>query len=80
VFRMTLRQGLRLTLIGLGAGIIASLACTQFLRGMLYGVTATDWFTFAFVAFALALVALAACVIPAQRAASVDPIKALHTE
>jgi ABC-type lipoprotein release transport system permease subunit len=47
---------------------------------MLYGVTATDWFTFAFVAFALALVALAACVIPAQRAASVDPIKALHTE
>jgi predicted permease len=80
VFRMTLRQGLRLTMIGLGAGIIVSLACTQFLRGMLYGVTATDWLTFAFVAVALALVALAACVIPAQRAASVDPMKALHTE
>jgi ABC-type lipoprotein release transport system permease subunit len=47
---------------------------------MLYGVAATDWFTFAAVAVALTLVALAACLIPAQRAASVDPMQALHTE
>jgi predicted permease len=80
VFRQTLRQGLRLTLIGLAAGVVVSLACTQFLRGMLYGVAATDWITFAFVAAALALVALAACLIPAWRAASVDPMQALHTE
>jgi len=80
VFRQTLRQGLRLTLIGLAAGVAISLACTQFLRGMLYGVATTDWFTFAAVAVALALVALSACLIPAQRAASVDPMQALHTE
>jgi ABC-type antimicrobial peptide transport system permease subunit len=80
VFRQTLRQGLRLTLIGLAVGVAISLACTQFLRGMLYGVAATDWFTFAAVAVALTLVALAACLIPAQRAASVDPMQALHTE
>jgi ABC-type antimicrobial peptide transport system permease subunit len=80
VYRQTLRQGLRLTLIGLAAGVIVSLACTQFLRGMLYGVAATDWFTFAAVAVTLSLVALAACLIPARRAASVDPMQALHTE
>jgi predicted permease len=80
VFRQTLRQGLRLTLIGLAAGVIASLACTRFLRGMLYGVAATDWLTFSAVAAALALVALAACLMPAWRASSVDPMQALRTE
>ncbi|HTW81581.1 MAG TPA: ABC transporter permease [Terracidiphilus sp.] len=80
VFRQTLRQGLRLTLIGVAAGVVASLACAQFLRGMLYGVAVTDGLTFAAVAAALALVALAACLIPAGRAASVDPMQALRTE
>ncbi|MGB6724316.1 MAG: ABC transporter permease [Terracidiphilus sp.] len=80
VFRQTLRQGLRLTLIGLAAGLACSLACTRFLRGMLYGVAATDWLTFAAVAVALALVALAACLIPAGRAASVEPMQALRSE
>jgi predicted permease len=80
VYRQTLRQGLRLTIIGLAAGVLVSLACTQFLRGVLYGVAATDWLTFSAVAVALALVALAACLIPAWRAASVDPMQALHTE
>jgi ABC-type antimicrobial peptide transport system permease subunit len=80
VYRQTLRQGLRLTIIGLAAGVPVSLACTQFLRGMLYGVAAADWLTFTVVAVALALVALAACLIPAWRAASIDPMQALHTE
>ncbi len=80
VFRQTLRQGLRLTTFGLAAGIVVSLACTQLLRGMLYGIAATDWLTFTAVAAALALVALAACLIPARRAASVEPMQALHTE
>jgi predicted permease len=80
VYRQTLRQGLRLTIIGVAAGVLVSLACTQFLRGVLYGVAATDWLTFSAVAVALALVALAACLIPAWRAASVDPMQALHTE
>lgn len=80
VYRQTLRQGARLTLMGLAAGLVASLAFTRLLRGMLFGVSATDWFTFAMVAIALSGVALAACLLPARRAASVDPMQALHTE
>jgi len=85
-FRFALRQlrknpGFRATaVITLALGIAVSLACTRFLREMLYGVAATDWFTFTAVAMALALVALVACLIPAWRAASVDPMQALHTE
>ena len=80
VFRQTLRQGLWLTLTGVGVGIAASLAFTRFLRGLLYGVAATDWLTFLAVTAALALVALAACIIPARRAASTEPMQALRTE
>jgi predicted permease len=80
VFRQVLRQGLRLAMTGLAVGLIVSLACTRFLRGLLYGVGATDWFTYVAVAFALCLVALAACLIPAHRAASIEPMQALRTE
>jgi putative ABC transport system permease protein len=80
VFRSVLGQGMRLALFGLAAGLIVSFACTRFLRGMLFGVGAVDWFTFASVAVALAQVALAACFFPARRAASIDPMQALRTE
>jgi predicted permease len=80
VFRSVLGQGLRLTLAGLAAGLIVSLAFTQFLRGMLYGVGAVDWITFALVPLLLLLVAIAACLIPARRAASIEPMQALRTE
>jgi ABC-type antimicrobial peptide transport system permease subunit len=80
VFRQVLGQGLRLTLAGLVAGLAVSLVTTRFLRGMLYGVGAADWLTFATVAALLCLVALAACFVPARRAASVDPMQALRTE
>jgi predicted permease len=80
VFQQILRQGLRLALIGLAVGLAVSLACTRFLRGLLYGVEATDWLTFATVAMVLCLVALAACSIPARRAASVEPMQALRSE
>jgi len=80
VFRQVLGQGLRLTFAGLAVGLVVSFAFTRFLRGMLFGVGATDWLTFTSVAVLLCMVALAACLIPARRAASVEPMQALRTE
>ena len=80
VFRQVLGQGLRLTIAGLAVGLAVSLVITRFLRGMLFGVGAADWLTFATVAVALCAVALLACFVPARRAASVDPMQALRTE
>ncbi|MGC1463798.1 MAG: ABC transporter permease [Terracidiphilus sp.] len=80
VFRSVLGLGARLALFGLIAGLVASFAFTRFLRGMLFGVAAVDWITFASVAAVLFLVALAACYFPARRAAAVEPMQALRTE
>jgi ABC-type antimicrobial peptide transport system permease subunit len=80
VFRSVLGLGARLALFGLGAGLAVSFAFTRFLRGMLFGVGAVDWITFATVAGVLFLVALAACYFPARRAASIEPMQALRTE
>jgi predicted permease len=78
VFKQVLQQGLRLALIGLLAGFAAALVVTRFLRGMLYGVGAADWLTFAMVGVALCATALIACFVPARRAASVEPAEALR--
>ncbi len=80
IFRHVLQQGLRLTVVGLIAGVVASLFLTRFLRSMLFGVGTADLLTFATVAIVLCLVALVACFLPARRAASVDPMQALRTE
>ena len=80
VFRSVLSQGAWLALSGLGVGLAVSFAGTRFLRGMLFGVAAVDLGVFASVAAVLFLVALAACYFPARRAASIDPMQALHTE
>ncbi len=80
VFRQVLGQGLRLALLGLTVGLVASFAFTRFLRGMLFGVGAVDWITFAVVPAVLLVVALAACFVPARRAASIEPMQALRTE
>jgi ABC-type antimicrobial peptide transport system permease subunit len=80
VFGQILFQGLRLTAVGLLAGLAMALAFTRFLRGLLFGVGTFDWLTFAAVPLLLLLVALAACLLPARRAASVEPMKALRTE
>jgi putative ABC transport system permease protein len=79
---MILIMGLsaRLVLIGVAVGIAASLALTRFLGSMLYGVTATDPFTFAIVAAVLSLISMLACYIPARRAMQVDAMVALRYE
>jgi predicted permease len=80
VFELVLKQGLRLTAIGMAAGILCALMLTPLLRSQLYGVAPTDVLTYCCVAVALIAVALAACFLPAQRAAGVDPIRVLRYE
>lgn len=78
VLTMVLGQGLRLALIGVAIGIAGALALTRFIVSLLYGVTPTDPLTFVAVSLILISVALAACFIPARRAAKVDPMVALR--
>jgi putative ABC transport system permease protein len=80
ILRMILGEGLALTAVGLVAGVAASLALSQMLAGLLFGVTATDPLTFAGAAAMLTLVALVASYLPARRAARVDPLVAIRCE
>ena len=80
VLRLVLGQGLMLTLIGVGAGLISAYALTRLMVSLLYGVTATDYATFASVSAVLIVVGIAASYIPARRATKVDPTIALRTE
>jgi putative ABC transport system permease protein len=80
IFRLALKEGIVSTLIGIALGVAGSLALTRFLGNLLYGVSAKDPFTLTIVAILLALVALAACSIPARRATKVDPLIALRSE
>jgi putative ABC transport system permease protein len=77
---MILREGLFLTLLGVGLGAVAALCCARFLGSFLFGISASDPLTYAAVATVLALVAALACLIPARRATRVDPASALRAE
>jgi predicted permease len=78
VLAMVLRQGLQLVLIGLAIGCAGALVLAQVLSTMLFGVQPTDGVTFVSVAMVLTAVAAVACLVPARRAASVDPMVALR--
>jgi predicted permease len=80
VLRLMLGQGARMALLGVCVGVAASLGLTRLMSRLLFGVSATDPLTFAGVGVTLALVALAACYIPARRALRVDPLVALRHE
>ena len=80
ILKMVMREGGRLAATGLAMGFVAALILTRFLRTMLFEIKPADPLTFAAVAILLALVALAACYIPARRAMRVDPMVALRYE
>lgn len=80
VMRMVLGRGLALVGIGTVLGIAGGLGATRLAHSLIFGVTPDDPWTFSFAAMVLALVALAACYIPARRAMKVDPIVALRYE
>jgi predicted permease len=80
VLRAFLRDGARMTVVGVAVGGIAALALTRLMASILFEVKPTDPLTFGGVAVLLCAIALLACYIPARRAASVDPMQALRAE
>jgi len=80
VLQLVVGQGMRVAIVGLAIGVAAALLLMRLMRSLLFGVSATDPFTFVAVALLLALAALAAAYIPARRATKVDPLIALRYE
>jgi putative ABC transport system permease protein len=71
---------MKLAAVGMAAGLVAALALTRLMAGLLYGVRPADPATFAAVALLLGGIAFLACYIPARRATAVDPAIALRCE
>jgi putative ABC transport system permease protein len=80
VLRLIVGEGMKVALAGIGAGLLASLALGRAISTLVFGVQVRDPATFVSVAVTLAIVALAACAIPALRASRVDPMAALRNQ
>ena len=80
VLKLVLSHGLKLTIIGAAIGLFGAYLATRAITSVLYGVSATDPFTFVFVSVVLIAVALLASYVPSRRAMKVDPLVALRNE
>jgi putative ABC transport system permease protein len=80
VLRMVLGQGMKVALPGLVIGMVGTFWSTRVLSGVLYGVEPNDPLTLSGVALILFAVSVAACVLPARRATTVDPVRVLKSE
>ncbi|HEY3382504.1 MAG TPA: ABC transporter permease [Vicinamibacterales bacterium] len=78
IARLVVRQGLAVTVTGAVIGLALSAAGARYLSKLLYGVTPYDAATFVLAPVLLTIVALIACLVPARRAARVDPVKVLR--
>jgi ABC-type antimicrobial peptide transport system permease subunit len=80
VVRLIARLGIRLVAAGVLAGVVVALVITRFEASLLFGVRIDDPLTYFFAAALLVAISVAACTVPASRAASVDPMQALRAE
>jgi ABC-type antimicrobial peptide transport system permease subunit len=78
IVTMIVREGLALAAPGLALGVLGALVLTRFMRHMLYGVVPTDPITFVQLSLLVLLIAAVAAWVPARRAVSRDPVRALR--
>ena len=78
VLRLVLRRAMLLAVIGIVIGIAGAFAVTRYMATLLFGVKPVDGITFVAVAVLLAAVVFVACLVPARRAAKIDPLQALR--
>ncbi|MCI0660788.1 MAG: ABC transporter permease [Acidobacteria bacterium] len=78
VLKLVIRHGMSLVITGIVIGLIGALSLSRIMSSLLFGVSATDPLSFMAITLLLSLVALAACWVPARRAAKVDPMVALR--
>jgi ABC-type antimicrobial peptide transport system permease subunit len=80
VLTMILRESLALVVLGVFLGVGAAIGATRWISSLLFGLSPNDPVTYVSVAFLLVAVALVACLLPARRAARIDPMVALRAE